>query len=82
MVLAFIVDAYEEMEDSEVVLRFNPRLAPIKVAVFPLVKKDKLPDVAKQLYDELKKILWLLTTKLALWVAVIAARMKLAHRGA
>lgn len=55
MVLAFIVDAYEEMEDSEVVLRFNPRLAPIKVAVFPLVKKDKLPDVAKQLYDELKK---------------------------
>ncbi len=55
MVLAFIVDAYEEMEDNEVVLRFDPRLAPIKVAVFPLVKKDKLPDVAKQLYDELKK---------------------------
>lgn len=55
MLLAFIVDAYEETEENEVVLRFHPKLAPIKAAIFPLVKKDKLPDTAKQLYDELKK---------------------------
>ena len=67
--LAFIVDAYEEKskvkgqkseseherDEGEVVLHLHPRLAPIKVAVFPLVKKDKLPEVAHDIYNGLKK---------------------------
>jgi glycyl-tRNA synthetase len=37
------------------VLRFHPRLAPIKAAVFPLVKKDGMPEVAQEIYGALKK---------------------------
>jgi glycyl-tRNA synthetase len=40
--LAFLVDAYDEEEvknDTRSVLRFHPHLAPIKAAIFPLVKK-------------------------------------------
>jgi glycyl-tRNA synthetase len=36
-------------------MKLNPRLAPIKAAVFPLVKKDGMPEVAKDIYGELKK---------------------------
>jgi glycyl-tRNA synthetase len=43
-----------EKQDSRVVLKFPPRLAPIKMAVFPLVKKDGLPDVARTIIDECK----------------------------
>ena len=32
---------------KRIVLRFHPRLAPIKVAVFPLVKKDGMPEKAR-----------------------------------
>ena len=52
-VLMFLCDAYDEEppakpgEEGRVVLRLHPRLAPIKVAVFPLVKKDGLPEVAR-----------------------------------
>ncbi len=42
----------EEKKDSRVVLRFAPHLAPIKLAVLPLTKKDGLPVVAKELMDE------------------------------
>jgi glycyl-tRNA synthetase len=54
--LVFLVDAYDEEElDGEVrkVLRLHPRLAPIKVAVLPLVKKDGLPELAKDLEEQL-----------------------------
>ena len=44
--LAFLVDAYDE-EPERVVLRFHPKLAPIKVAVFPLMRKDGLPEKAR-----------------------------------
>ncbi|HLI92614.1 MAG TPA: glycine--tRNA ligase [Puia sp.] len=37
-----------EKKDSRVVLRFPPRLAPIKLAVLPLTKKDGLPDLARE----------------------------------
>jgi glycyl-tRNA synthetase len=53
-VLAALADAYHEEQvagESRVVLRLHPRLAPIKVAVFPLVKKDGMPEVATRLYD-------------------------------
>jgi glycyl-tRNA synthetase len=56
--LAFLVDAYDEEEvrgETRNMLRFHPALAPVKVAVFPLVKKDGMPEVARNIYDNLKK---------------------------
>ena len=35
-------------------LKLHPRLAPIKAAVFPLVKKDGMPEVAQEIYRDLK----------------------------
>jgi glycyl-tRNA synthetase len=52
--LAFIVDAYEE-EAERTVLRFDPRLAPIKAAILPLVNKDGMPELAENLYKELRR---------------------------
>ncbi|HEU4470249.1 MAG TPA: glycine--tRNA ligase [Flavisolibacter sp.] len=58
-VMMVLSEAYEEQDlsteekkDSRVVLKFPPRLAPIKLAVLPLVKKDGLPEIARQLMDE------------------------------
>ena len=61
-VLAFLCDAYHEDEvpdedgkpRSRTVLKLHPRLAPLKVAVLPLVKKDGMPEVAIDLYRKLK----------------------------
>jgi glycyl-tRNA synthetase len=61
--LAFLCEAYTEDQapdekgemQTRTVMRFHPRLAPIKAAVFPLVKKDGLPEVAQEIYAELKK---------------------------
>jgi len=56
--LAFLVDAYDEEEvrgEKRNLLRFNPALAPLKVAVFPLVRKDGLPDIAMKISNDLKK---------------------------
>ena len=39
---------------ERVVLRFSPALAPIKAAIFPLVKKDGLPEIARQIDDGLR----------------------------
>jgi glycyl-tRNA synthetase len=60
--LAFLCEAYQEDEAPDengaaakrLVLRLHPRLAPIKAAVFPLVKKDGMPEVAKEIYSQLK----------------------------
>ena len=55
--LAFLVDAYEveEVEGRErTVLRLHPRLAPIKVAVLPLVSRDGMPERARELFDEIR----------------------------
>ncbi|NBX76017.1 MAG: glycine--tRNA ligase [Proteobacteria bacterium] len=52
--LAFLVDAYEE-EAERTVLRFHPKIAPIKAAVFPLVNKDGMPETAEQIFKVLKK---------------------------
>ncbi|HDP74371.1 MAG TPA: glycine--tRNA ligase [Bacteroidales bacterium] len=40
--------------DERVVLRIPPALAPVKLAVFPLVKKDGLPEMARKIMDDLK----------------------------
>ena len=61
-VLAFLCDAYHEDqvpdEDgkprSRTVLKLHPRLAPLKAAILPLVKKDGMPEVAIDLYRRLK----------------------------
>ncbi|MEQ8850089.1 glycine--tRNA ligase [Botrimarina sp.] len=61
--LALLCEAYTEdtapddkgKEQTRVVMKFHPRVAPIKAAVFPLVKKDGMPEIAKDLYRALKK---------------------------
>jgi glycyl-tRNA synthetase len=56
--LAFLVDAYDEEEvrgEKRNLLRFHPALAPVKVGVFPLVKKEGMPEVARKIYDDLKR---------------------------
>ncbi|HYT90755.1 MAG TPA: His/Gly/Thr/Pro-type tRNA ligase C-terminal domain-containing protein, partial [Gemmataceae bacterium] len=61
--LAFLCEAYQEDKvpdehgklTERVFLKLHPRLAPIKAAVFPLVKKDGMPEIAQKLYRELKR---------------------------
>ncbi len=56
-VLAFLVDAYdtEEVEGRQrTVLRLHPRLAPVKVAVLPLVSKEGMPEKAREVFDALR----------------------------
>jgi glycyl-tRNA synthetase len=56
--LAFIVDAYDEDEiegETRTVLRLHPQLAPVKVAVLPLVKKDGQPELAAEIHRELRE---------------------------
>ncbi len=58
MALTALIDAYEEQElekDTRVVLHFHPRIAPITVGVFPLVKKDGMPEKAQELEAELRR---------------------------
>lgn len=58
-VLMVLCDAYHEDEmngEKRVVLRFNPKIAPVKVAVFPLLKnKPELVAKAREIYTNLKK---------------------------
>jgi len=54
--LAFLCDGYavEQLEsDTRTVLRFHPRLAPIKAGIFPLVKRDGMPEKARQIERQL-----------------------------
>jgi len=54
-VLAVLCEAYtkDESRPSGEFMKFHPRLAPIKAAVFPLVKKGEMPEVAGKLHREL-----------------------------
>jgi glycyl-tRNA synthetase len=67
--LAFLVDAYDEevvagegdgsnptrpAGETRTVLRLHPQLAPVKVAVLPLVKKDGQPELARKIYEDLR----------------------------
>ncbi len=58
-ILAVLSEAYDEekLEDGteRTVLHFHPQVAPIKAAIFPLVKKDGLREIALRLKDDLKK---------------------------
>lgn len=61
--MAFLIEAYTEDEapntkggvDKRTVLRLDPRLSPVKVAVFPLSRKDELPEIAQNIAAELRK---------------------------
>jgi glycyl-tRNA synthetase len=56
--LAFLVDAYDEDEiggESRTVLRLHPQLAPVKVAILPLVKKDGQPELAREIWQGLRE---------------------------
>jgi glycyl-tRNA synthetase len=56
-VLAFLCDAYDEDEiggEHRTVLRLHPAIAPIKVAVFPLLRKDGHPELAREVYETLR----------------------------
>lgn len=56
-VLVFLVDAFEEETvrgETRVVLRLHPKLAPIKAAIFPLVKRDGMPEKARQIVGMLQ----------------------------
>ncbi|MDA1161600.1 MAG: glycine--tRNA ligase [Planctomycetota bacterium] len=60
--LAFLCEAYTEDEapddqgnlQKRTLLKLNPRLAPVKAAIFPLIKKEGLPEVALGIYREMK----------------------------
>ncbi|WP_412540174.1 glycine--tRNA ligase [Longispora sp. K20-0274] len=62
-VLAFLLEAYDVDEapntkggvDSRTVMRFDPRLAPVKVAVLPLSRNERLSPKSKQLATDLRK---------------------------
>ncbi len=56
--LAFLCEAYVEDEvggETRTVMKLHPRLAPIKAAIFPLVKKDGMPERALAVYRDLKR---------------------------
>ncbi len=56
--LAFLCDAYDEEPDKEeirVVLRFHPGIAPIKVAVLPLSRKEQPVALAREIYADLRQ---------------------------
>ena len=60
--LAFLCEAYTEDEapdekgqmQTRIVMKLHPRFAPIKVAVFPLVKKEGMPEIARKIYDDVQ----------------------------
>jgi glycyl-tRNA synthetase len=52
-----MVDAYDEEEvegRGRTVLRLHPRLAPVKVAVLPLVSREGMPEKARAIYEDLR----------------------------
>ena len=58
MSLAYVEEKWTKedgTEDSRVVLKIPPKIAPTKLAILPLLKKDGLPEIAKELMDECKQ---------------------------
>jgi glycyl-tRNA synthetase len=56
--LALLCDAYDEDEiggEKRTVLRLHPTVAPVKVAVLPLLRKDGHPERAREIYEELRR---------------------------
>jgi glycyl-tRNA synthetase len=65
--MAFLLNAYEEEQvsrenldgstakETRTVLRLHPALAPVKAAIFPLVNRDGMPEIAHKLTEDLRK---------------------------
>lgn len=61
--MAFLCNSYKEEEvksedgksEARTILAFNPKLSPIKVAVFPLVNKDGMPELAQNIFNNIQK---------------------------
>ena len=56
--LALLCEAYTPTPDrkgSKAIMKFSPRMAPIKAGIFPLVNKDGMPEKAEALYKQLQK---------------------------
>jgi glycyl-tRNA synthetase len=56
--MAFLVDSYYEEEvkgEMRSVLKFHPKLAPVKAAIFPLVNKDGMPEISRDIEKDLRK---------------------------
>ena len=55
MLLAVLNDAYwEDEENKRVVMRLDPKIAPVMAVVCPLVKKDGLPEIGRKIMEKLK----------------------------
>ncbi|MBU4284503.1 MAG: glycine--tRNA ligase [Nanoarchaeota archaeon] len=55
--LVFMFDAYnDDKERGNIVLKLDPKLAPVKAGIFPLISKPELIKIAREIYDELKGI--------------------------
>jgi glycyl-tRNA synthetase len=60
MFLSVMANSYQEevtnaeKNETRVVLRIPPAIAPVKIAIMPLIKKDGLPDIARKIADNLK----------------------------
>ena len=83
--LAFLVDAYDEEEvegRKRTVLRLHPRLAPVKVAVLPLVNKEGMPEKAREVYRALRKRVAAEFDEAARSASATAARTRSAPPGA
>jgi glycyl-tRNA synthetase len=60
--MAFLVDSYHEEEaptaegaaETRIVMKLDPRLAPTKMAIFPLVNRDGMPEFARKVEDDLR----------------------------
>ncbi len=60
-VLTLLTDAYEEEEvegEERILMKFSPAIAPIKAAVFPLVKKEGMPEIAENIAADLRRRAW------------------------
>ena len=56
--MACLVNAYHEEKvkgETRVVMRFHPRIAPMKAAILPLVKRDGMPDLARKVTEDLRR---------------------------
>jgi glycyl-tRNA synthetase len=55
MLLTVLSDAYwNDTENNRIVMKIDPRIAPVKAVICPLVKKDGLPEKAREIVDQLK----------------------------
>ena len=56
--LVVMMDAYREEQienETRVVMAFHPRIAPLKVAIFPLVNKEGMPEKATRIHEDFKR---------------------------